>query len=133
MIKKEGIISTSKFYNFSAKNESINFNLWVMNRGKNETFFPYDPLIYPNGRLYFDSKIPFNATGNKITYNYVFCDTIYSIEDNGHLIPAYTIDFGERKVTKDLNNTTGEEALEYFKNNTDKACYVQNFIEMDSI
>lgn len=121
---------TSKFYNFSKGNEPVNYNLWIMNKENGiETFFPYNPSIYSNGSLYFDSKIPFNTVDGKITYNYIFCDTIYSIEYPEDIKPVYIIDFGAKKVAQNLNNITGEEALEYFKNNTEKACYVQNFIE----
>lgn len=123
---------TSKLFNFSETGEPICSNLWIMNKGSDiKTYFPYDPLIYPNGELYFDTKLPFNQSTNKTTYNHVFCDTIYSLK-GATVKPAYIIDFGSKKAKINLGSVMGENAFEYIINEAGTASYVQNYIETDS-
>jgi hypothetical protein len=123
---------TSKLFNFSELGNPICANLWVMDpKGDIKTFFPYDPLIYPNGELYFDTKIPFNQSkSNTATYNHVFCDTIYSLDGN-IIKPAYIIDFGDKKAKIDFTSTMGEKVMKYFLDNFETASYVQNYIETE--
>lgn len=123
---------TSKFYNYDSKGNPICSNLWILEKNGNyKTFFPYDPEVYPNGELYFDTNLQFNKTTEGITYNYIFCDTIFLIQNNT-IKPLYSINFGTKATTKKLNTIPGQEALEYFVKNPDRAYYIQNTIETKS-
>lgn len=123
---------TSKRHNYNSNKKNINKNLLVMDQNKNlYTYFDYDPTIYPNGGLYFDTKIPFNDLHGHISYCPVFNDTIFSIQ--GNLIkPLYLINFGDKKIPKDLNSILGDDALEYIINNSNYACYIQNICETNN-
>jgi hypothetical protein len=122
---------TSKLHNFDNKGNSICANLWISDEEGYKLFFPYDPAVYPNGGLYFDTAIPFSETSRGIIYNYVFCDTIYSLEKK-EVKPIYIINYEKNGTTKNLNTIPGEDVEKYLEENPDKAYYVQNVFETDN-
>jgi hypothetical protein len=122
---------TSKRANFDNQMNQICRNLWIETSENNtKTYFPYNPIFYPNGGMYFDTKIPFCRNGDSIIYSSVFNDTIYSIK-NDTLNAKYAIDFNN-DVSDKISNISGEDVLDYLRNNSTKACYLQNVLETSS-
>jgi hypothetical protein len=121
-------LHTSKKANFDNHNKQICYNLWI-NNIKNEitTYFPYNPILYPNGGTYYDTKIPFCETEGSIIYSYVFSDTIYSIDKN-ILNLKYIVDF-QNRISKKISNLSGEDVMNYLNQNSTNACYLQNVVE----
>lgn len=121
----------SKMLNYTPKTgEPVCWNLWNQSRnGKAfNTYFRYDPTIYPNGSTYFDTKTPFSLLEDSIIYHYVFSDTIYSILE-GNVSPKYVIDFGKNASSVNLNEIPGEQALNYLLSEKGQAFYVHDVIE----
>lgn len=123
---------TSKVANFDNQNKQISYNLWIGNE-KNDvttTYFPYSPVLYPNGGTYYDTKIPFSENEGSMIYSYVFSDTIYAI-DKATLSPKYIVDF-QNSVSGKIADISGEDVLNYLRQNSENACYLQNVVETSS-
>jgi len=122
---------TSKRANYDSHNDQIAYNLWVENvQNEITTYFPFDPVLYPNGGIYYETKTPFCRVGESIIYSYAFNDTIYSI-DKETLTPKYIIKF-PNSISEKISTLAGEDVMDYLKQNPQNACYLQNVVETTS-
>jgi hypothetical protein len=99
-----------------------------LDNGEFKRFFQYDPVMFPNGGTYFDTKRPFNEYNGTLLYHYIFSDTIYALSDSS-FAPHYAFDFEDMKPDIDFNRQNVEKTLEYFQSSPNKAYYLQNIIE----
>lgn len=128
----ERLYHTSKRTNFNDDESPISYNLWVDRTGKKDysVYFPYDYDLFPNGSMSFETRIPFSTFGDSIRYHYNFSNVIYNYS-NEKVSQAYFIDFGEKAANVDFNKINNKEALNYIKDNKNKATFIQDFIETE--
>ena len=124
---------TSKIHNYLDDGTVVNADLWIENGQKdNKYLFEYNPDIYCNGCLAFDSKLQFNELDKNVSFTKSFNDTIYYVSHK-QITPAYLVDFNSNKATADIEVMSGENILKYLLNNPDKATYVHNVIETEQL
>ncbi|PUZ21311.1 hypothetical protein DCC81_25220 [Chitinophaga parva] len=138
--KEDLLLNTNKLINYVNEEGMILHdctNLYLVeSRGKDNAklnftkrYFPFDERVYPNGSMRVYINHPFSHFAHTTYYTIPLGDTIYSIFNNGKLLPAYHIDFREKKSSFVFGEHNGQEVVEYLKKNPEGAYMVSNFFE----
>jgi hypothetical protein len=121
---------TSKKTNFNKTGGYDCWELWIKNPDLQgyKVHFSYDYKNYPNGKPYMLSYTTFSRVNDLTTFHYIYSDTIYSIKDD-IVENRYVVDFGERKIKKNLSAQSFEQQMEYMQEHKDEAGFVNGVME----